>query len=112
MKLYDLIRQNRNEFSDDFVMWLPSNMHIWQAFVNEAIKIYELDFKHYSARTIIHFLRHHSAIKEKGSEWKINNNHSPYLGRLFDLAYPHMAGLFTHRVVSRAQWDAIKRGDI
>lgn len=109
MKLYDLVRQNRDLFSDDFVEWLPDNMHIYQAFVVEAIKIHSRGFKHYSARTIIHVLRHHSAISEIGGEWKINNNFSPYLARLFDLAYPHMAGMFEYRFTFRAEKDAANR---
>lgn len=109
MKIYDIISGNRDLFSDDFVEWLPSNIHIFQAFVIEAAKIHSRGFKHYSARTIIHVLRHHSAITELGGQWKINNNYSPYLARLFDLAYPHMAGMFEYRTVFRAEKDAMNR---
>lgn len=109
MKLYDLISENRDLFSDDFVDWLPDNMHVYQAFVVEAIKIHSRGFKHYSSKTIIHVLRHHSAVSEVGGEWKINNNFSPYLARLFDLAYPHMAGMFEYRSTFRAEKDAANR---
>jgi hypothetical protein len=109
MKIYDLISDNRDLFSDDFVDWLPENMHIFQAFVVEAAKINSRGFKHYSARTIIHVLRHHSAITEINGEWKINNNYSPYLARLFDLAYPHMAGMFEYRTAYKAEKDAMNR---
>lgn len=109
MKTFDLISKNRDLFSDEFVDWLPSNMHIFQAFVIEAAKIHSRGYKHYSARTIIHVLRHHSAISEVGGEWKINNNYSPYLARLFDLAYPHMAGMFEYRFTFRAEKDAVNR---
>lgn len=105
MKIYDLVTQNRDLFSDDFVDWLPENMHIYQAFVAEAIKVHNKGFKHYSARTIIHVLRHHSAVSENGSQWKINDHHSPYLARLFDLVYPHKAGLFEYRSVKGKQND-------
>jgi hypothetical protein len=109
MKLFNLMRENRDLFSDDFVFWLPENMHIFQAFAIEATKIHSRGFKHYSARTIIHVLRHHSAISELNGEWKINNNYSPYLARLFDLAYPHMAGMFEYRTAFSAERDAMKR---
>jgi len=82
MKLFDLMRENRDLFSDDFVFWLPENMHIFQAFAIEATKIHSRGFKHYSARTIIH---------------------------VFDLAYPHMAGMFEYRTAFSAERDAMKR---
>jgi hypothetical protein len=63
------------------------------------MKIINKGFKHYSARTIIHVLRHHSAITEANGEWKINNNYSPYLARLFALEYPQHATLFEYRKI-------------
>ena len=65
-----------------------------------------LGFKHYSARTILHVLRHHSALQENGTPWKVNDHASPYLARLFDLRYPAHAGLFEKRetkAVTRAR---------
>jgi len=109
MKLFAIINENRDQFSDDFVDWLPENIPIFQAFCTEAIKISDIGYKHYSARTIIHFLRHHSALKEKNSEFKINNNHSPYLARLFDLVYPNRAGLFEYRITFKAEKDSAHR---
>jgi hypothetical protein len=93
----DVMLGNRNLFTQQFIDWLPDNLHIFKAFTREAIKVHEKGFKHYSARTIIHFLRHHSALTENNGEWKINNNHSPYLARLFDLMYPDKVGLWEYR---------------
>jgi hypothetical protein len=103
--LEEIIEHNKQKFSDEFIKWFPINIHVWDAFVAEAIKVQNKGYKHYSARTIIHVLRHHSAISENESEWKINNNYSPYLARLFDLVYPHKAGLFEYRSVKRNQND-------
>lgn len=90
----------RNGFPDKFLEWLPENNHIWLAFVEETMKVIHLGFEHYSARTIIHFLRHHSALTEKSLKgFKINDHHSPYLGRLFDIIYPEYAGLWEKRTV-------------
>ena len=99
--LIDTLTKNKEKFSDEFLKWLPENEHVWNAFALEAMKVERAGFKHYSARTIIHVLRHHSAIAENGSQWKINNNYSPYLARLFDIVYPHKAGLFEYRAVKR-----------
>jgi hypothetical protein len=89
------------QFSKDFLEWLPANLHILQAFCDEAIKLKLSGRTHYSSYTIVEFLRHHSAVTEKGGEWKINNNYRPYLPRLFDLLYPQHAGLFEYRVTTK-----------
>ena len=60
-----LAHMHRERFTDDFLAYLPDNLHIWEAFEQEALKIARKGFKHYSARTIIEVLRHHSALNEK-----------------------------------------------
>ncbi len=95
----EFAQANADQLSAEFLKWLPANIHVWDAFVAETFKIIERGYDHYSARTIVHVLRHHSAIEEKDGEYKINNNYSPYLGRLFDLIYPQNAGLFEYRTV-------------
>ena len=107
--LHDVIIQNRDQFSDKFVEWLPVNLHIWDAFCVEAIKVYNRGFKHYSSQTILYVLRHHSNLREKGDGWKLDNDVTPYLSRLFDLYYPEMSGMWEFRVTHRAKKDAIKR---
>ncbi len=103
--IQDKINQNKEMFSNEFIKWFPDNMHVWHAFVIETIKVQQKGFKHYSARTIIHVLRHHSAVSENGSQWKINNNYSPYLARLYDLVYPKKSGLFEYRKIKQIQND-------
>lgn len=100
-----VLNTHRDQFSKEFLDWFPDNQHIWIAFVSETSKVINAGFRHYSARTIIHVLRHHSAISERGSEWKINNNISPYLARLFALVYPQHKDLFEYRSTPRARKD-------
>jgi hypothetical protein len=99
------LSDNKEKFSDEFIEWFPDNEHVWNAFVSEALKVKRKGFKHYSARTIVHVLRHHSAVAENGSGWKINDHHSPYLARLFDLVYPQHVGLFEYRVTNKTRKD-------
>jgi len=103
--LVQLAKENRTQFSNEFMEWLPDNYHIWLAFVTETDKVIAVGFKHYSARTIVHVIRHHSALVEQGSGWKINNNVSPYLARLYALAYPSKGELFTKRMTPQAERD-------
>lgn len=93
----DLVGRHEHRFPDDFIDWLPDNLHVWDAFEDEVFTVIEARFSHYSARTILHFLRHHSAVREAGGAWKINDHHSPYLGELFDLKHPELAGLWEKR---------------
>lgn len=97
----DIVKANPELFCVEFESWLPENLHVWRAFVHEAFRVREAGFEHYSARTIIHVLRHHSAVTERASAWKINNDHSPYLARLFDLMYPEAAGMWEYRETTK-----------
>lgn len=101
-----LMAEHAERFSAEFRAYLPDNLHVWNAFEAEALKVVRRGFKHYSARTILHVLRHHSALQENGTPWKVNDHASPYLARLFDLRYPAHAGLFEKRetkAVTRAR---------
>lgn len=97
----ELARLNASQLSAEFIEWLPDNLHVWEAFQAEALKLVRKGVQHYSSYTIVEFLRHHTAVSEQGGDWKINNNHRPYLPRLFDLAYPQHAGLFEYRVTTK-----------
>jgi len=108
-RLSGLVEKERQQFSDEFVEWLPKNLHVWEAFVNETFAVLDVGFKKYSARTIIHVIRHHSAIRENGTEWKVSNNSSPYLARLFALVYPEHASLFKYKATPRAEGDNVHR---
>lgn len=104
--IIDVALDNASELSVEFLEWLPENLHVWDAFVIETFKIINRGFKHYSSYTIVEFLRHHNAVSENGSIYKLNNNHRPYLSRLFDFAYPQHAGLFEYRVTTKEKGKA------
>ena len=99
--ILELAAANSDKLSAEFIKWLPDNLSIWNAFVAETFKIIRRGHKHYSSRTILEFLRHHSAVSETNSEFKINNNVQPYISRLFDIAHPEWAGLFEYRVTTK-----------
>lgn len=107
MNANQILAEHKDKFSSEFLNWFPNNQIIWNAFVRETGKVINAGFKHYSARTIIHVLRHHSALAEAGGEWKINNNISPYLARLFALCYPQHSNLFEYRSTPRAKADNV-----
>ena len=94
----DMALQNAGNFTPEFLAYLPDNLHVFAAFEREAYKVIARGYKHYSANTIVHVLRHHSALQEVGSPWKLNNNVSPYLSRLFAMLHPAHAHLFEFRI--------------
>lgn len=84
-------------FRKDFKGWLDSNWHIWVAFHDAASKMYAKGRKHYSARTIVEWLRHETALRSDDVEFKINGNYVPDLARLWTYVYPHRSAFFEIR---------------
>lgn len=97
----EIATANAPLLSSEFLEWLPENLHIWEAFARETLKVIAKGQQHYSSYTIVEFLRHHTMVSEIGTEFKINNNVRPYLPRLFDLVYPQHAGLFEYRTTTK-----------
>jgi len=76
------------QFNEDFAAWLELNWHIWLAFAKESARVYARGRRHYSARTLVEWMRHETALAEKGSRFKINNRYIPDLARLYQMLYP------------------------
>lgn len=95
--LLAIVRQDRENFLPTFAGWLVENLHVWRAFELEADKVWARGRRHYSARTLIEYLRHESSLSDSGVDWKINNNIAPDLARLYRLRYPARADLFETR---------------
>ncbi|MNL51799.1 hypothetical protein D3C87_1749270 [compost metagenome] len=93
-----MAQQHVDQFTPAFMAYLPENLHVYEAFEREAMRVARRGFEHYSARTIIEVLRHNSALAERAGPWKLNDWHTPYLARLFALLNPAFAGLFEFRV--------------
>lgn len=82
---------------NEFDTWLEENQHIFDAFCLEALKAKARGFEHYSARTIIEFLRHHTNLREASGGFKINNDAVPYMARLFGQLHPNLSCFFEYR---------------
>lgn len=110
MNIENISHEHKKQFSDEFLSWILENAHIYMAFEQEAYKVINAGFKHYSARVIIEVLRHHSVTAEKSaSGWKIDNNIIPYIGRLFALINPHHVNLFEFRQTYKPAKDGLLR---
>lgn len=91
------VATNVSVFRADFGTWLEANMGLWELFEMEASSVWIAGRRHYSARTIIEWMRHQTAAREKGGEFKINGNFVPDLARLYVLMWPERAKLFELR---------------
>jgi hypothetical protein len=69
-------------YPDGFFHWLDQNQHIWTAFENKAF-VMACVRKKYSARTIIEVMRWDSDLREKNKLFKLSNNMTPGLARLW-----------------------------
>lgn len=92
-----------SKYRSDFADWLNANMHIWSAFCREANRVWDSGRRHWSARTIVEYLRHETALREAGGEFKINGNYVPDLSRLYGETFPDRATFFEKRLPANAR---------
>lgn len=71
--------------SEDFRDWLQANWAIWFEFRRLADQMRLRGRAYYSARAVLHVLRWHRALKDPTTpDYKINNNRSAELARLYN----------------------------
>lgn len=92
----EAVVKNSDQFRPDFARWLCDNFQIYEKFESHG-RIMGAKRSRYSARTIVEFIRHHTALREKDSEFKITNNVIPDMARLFSMLNPQYADLFEFR---------------
>ncbi len=74
-----------------------ANPHVYTLFVKYAHQA-AARRPRFSARTILHRIRWHTAIETDDPEgFKVNNNWSPFYARRFEREYPRHAGFFSMR---------------
>jgi|GEM_PF-1166613 len=92
-----LAKANERLFRNGFVSWLDLNYPIFEEFVRQARAIRETGRTRYSARIIIEYIRHETALREASGSFKVNNNAVPDIARLYLLLHPGHVGLFAMR---------------
>ena len=69
--------------------YLDDNPNVFRRFEGEALKVISRGFGHYSARTIMEYLRHNSNLEADPTKmFKINDHLTPTLARDFMQAHP------------------------
>lgn len=86
-----------------FAVWSFENPAIVSRFITEANRLWNRGRRHYSARTIVEWIRHETSLHEESGEFKINNNMTPDLARHYLEIYPDRAELFELRRLRKAE---------
>ena len=89
------------QFRAGFVDWLYDNVALQRTFESEALKIVSTGRQHYSAYTIIEYMRHHTLLTSKLDEFKINQAWTSSMARLFAHMNPNCHDFFEYRVRPR-----------
>ena len=92
-----VITGNSKEFVDEFATWLIDNWPLWKAFEREALRAAFRGRVRYSARTITEWLRHEATMRDPDGDFRLNNNVSPSLSRLFLFKHPSLGDFFETR---------------
>lgn len=67
-----------------FWRWMESNQHVYDRFEELALSMARNGRKHYSARAILHVIRWETHLRDSDSTFKVNNNYTPGMARLFN----------------------------
>ena len=74
---------------------VANNLLIFDKFISEAHKVCTRE--HYSARTIVEYIRHNTQLQSDDKLFKINNNLTPKMARISMVVFPRLNGLFETR---------------
>lgn len=80
-----------------FEAYHRDNPPVYEAFVRFTMQAIRAGRKHVGSKDVVEKIRFESAVSEKNSEFKINNNFTPFLARKFMKDYPRYAGIFQLR---------------
>jgi len=80
-----------------FEEWIANNKHIYFAFEEKAKQIWNAGYKHFGQRCIWESIRYETSLREKNSEYKLNNNYLKGCAMLFIDRNPECKGLFDFR---------------
>ena len=84
-------------FREDFSVWLDANFHVWTRFEQEANRVWEMGRRHYSAHTVIEYLRHYTLVADRDAEFKLNERWTSSIARLYAVLHPDRSGFFEFR---------------
>ncbi len=91
------VQTKTTAFRPGFGAWLAENWAIYRAFEVEGQVVASTGRRHYSANTIVEYLRHQTLLRDASSEFKFNDRWTSSMARLFAMMNPAHAELFEFR---------------
>lgn len=70
-------------YPSGFWYWLNNNREIYREFENRALRMARIGRNRYSAKTIVEVMRWETDLREKNNLFKINNNYTAGMARLW-----------------------------
>jgi len=108
MTQFDLFTSPKEEAFNEYIH-TPYGGELMNKFIRYSLQMKKRGFNHYSARTIISYMRFHFHFKhgpDNQDLFKINNNWTPYMARYAMKNVPELAGFFEVRVIEKKGWAA------
>ena len=82
MGTQEFIERYQDDYPEGFFRWLQDNRSIWTEFERMALLMANRR-ERYSARTIIETMRWNTDLREKDVTFKLSNNMTPGMARLW-----------------------------
>ncbi len=76
-----------------------ANPQVWEKFVDYTFELIQAGHSRGSSKSVFERIRWHSQIETTGTQFKLQNDHTPYYARLFHARYPRHEGFFELREV-------------
>jgi hypothetical protein len=89
--------QFNNPHIQKLFQYHAANPHIYEMFKRYTFEATRSGYKHFGSQMIIEKIRWETGVVAQNSEFKIDNNMSPFYARLFMDEFPQHSGLFRTR---------------
>tara|TARA_Y100000114_G_C11762444_1_gene330651 strand:- start:5318 stop:5695 length:378 start_codon:yes stop_codon:yes gene_type:complete len=93
----DILKDQLNKRRKNFLVWLKKNPEVWTEFVNLSFQAINAGRKQYSAWLIVAHIRVSREIKSSDGTFKISNERTGWLARLFHHQYPEYQNFYKTR---------------
>lgn len=91
------IIRTSTEYAPDFEHWIVHNWPVYQEFERRALALCEKGRTHLGSKMIWEVMRYYSLLAEKDNLFRLNNNRTADVARLFEALNPQYQGTFEFR---------------
>ena len=84
---------------EEFFQFHRENPHVYEHFKRYAFAAIDANRGRFGVWMIWNRMRWYERFETTDEDWKLNNNHTPYYGRMFLCDHPQHAGFFELRTL-------------